>query len=156
MRRLVFAALALAMTIAALLLGPRHEHPAETPAPTAAPPHRRAPDVTPGRATTSPRRAARRFARAFLDFEAGGASRATRTAIRRGAGHRLAHELLARRPRPSGRTSARILALHVALFPHRPGLALLTGTARRPDGLEPFAFLLARRGGRWPAIAPAE
>jgi hypothetical protein len=156
MRRLVLAALALAMTTAALLLGPRHEHPAETPAPTAAPPHRRAPDATPGPATTALRRAARRFARAFLAFEAGGADRVTRATIRRGACHRLADELLAQRPPRPDHPGASIVALHLALLPHRPGLALLTGTARRPDGPEPFAFLLARRGGRWLAIAPAE
>jgi hypothetical protein len=155
-RRLVFAALALAMTVAALLLGLRREYPAETPAPTAAPPHRRAPDVTPRPATTSLRRAARGFARAFLAFEAGGADRAARATIRRGAGHRLAHELLAHRPPRSDHPGASIVALHVALLPHRPGLALLIGTARRTDGPEPFAFLFARRGGRWLAVAPAE
>jgi hypothetical protein len=155
MRRLAFAALAVAIAGAANGLGSRHERSAETPAPTPTA-ARRHPPPTPPPSAPSVRRAAHRFLVAFLALEVGTDGPATRAAIRRGAGARLARDLLARRPPPSDHPSARILALHLARLPHRPGLALATGTARRPGGPEPFAFLLARRGGRWLAIAPAE
>lgn len=156
MRRLAFGALAAALTIAAVLLGSRHEHAAETPVPSAAPRVLPSPHAEPSPSTASLRRAARGFIEAFLAFEAGADDPGTRGAIRRGADRRLALDLLADRPPQSGDRSAPTLALRVTRLPHRPDLALATGTARRPSGPEPFAFLFARRGGGWLALAPAE
>jgi hypothetical protein len=155
-RRLAFAVLVVAMASAAFLLGGHHEHRVEAPASTGAARIRRPPDVESAPSIPAPRRAAHRFIAAFLAIEAGGDGRATRAAIRRGAGGHLARDLLAHRPRRPTHPTARILALRVTPLPRHPDLALLTGTARRPDGPEPFAFLLALRGGRWLAIAPAE
>jgi hypothetical protein len=156
MRRLAFIALAVAITTAALLLASRHERAAEAPAPAATARHRPTPRAAPPPNTPALRRAARGFIEAFLAAEAGAQGPATRTAIHRRAAPDLARDLLAHLPRRPGRSTAEILALQVARLPRRPDLALLNGTARRPGGPEPFAFLLARRGGRWLAIAPAE
>jgi hypothetical protein len=155
-RRLGFAVLAAAPALAAALLGSHHEPRAEAPAPPPTARRGQPPRAAPSPATPALRREAHRFLAAFLALEAGAEDRATRAAIRRGAAPRLARELLAGRPRPARRPGARILALRLARLPRRPGLALATGTARRRDGPEPFAFLLARRGGRWLALAPAE
>ena len=158
MRRLAFV-LTAAAAIATLLLvlGSRHEGPADVPADSPVRPHHadapRAPD-TPGL-----RAAARRFARAFLAYEAGGGDHANRTAIRWLAARRLAGELLAdhsaQRPRRSAAPPTGP-ALHIVRLPHRSDLALLTGIAGRPSGPEPFAFLLARPHGHWLAVALAE
>lgn len=156
MRRLAFGALAAVLTIAAVLLGSRHQHAAEAPVPTAVLHARPSPYAEPAPSTASLRRAARRFIEAFLAFEAGADDPRTRGAIRRGADRHLALDLLADRPRRSGDRSAAALSLRVTRLPHRPGLALATGTARRRSGPEPFAFLFTRRGGRWLALAPAE
>jgi hypothetical protein len=118
----------------------------------------REPAPTSPPSTPALRRAARRFLGGFLALESGGAH-AARAAIRRSAGRRLARELLAASPGGEVRRAivpAPTVDLHLARLPQSPGLALATGTARRPDGPEPFAFLLARRDGRWLAVAPAE
>jgi hypothetical protein len=157
MRRLVFFALTATMTAAALLLGPRHRDPpppVDTPASARRPP----PAVRSAR-TPALRRDARRFASAFLAYETGREDPMTRAAIRRGAVPRLAREILAGAgPRSGKPIDPRPLSpsLHLSRLPGSPDLALLTGTARRPSGPEPFAFLLGRRGGRWLALAPAE
>lgn len=156
MRRLAFGALAAALTIAAVLLGSRDEHAAEAPVPSAAPRVRPSPHTAPPPSTASLRRAARGFIAAFLAFEAGAEDPRTRGAIRRGADRHLALDLLADRPRKSGGRSTATLALRVTRLPHHPDLALVSGTAHRRSGPEPFAFLFARRAGRWLAIAPAE
>jgi hypothetical protein len=60
------------------------------------------------------------------------------------------------RPAPTAPGPAPIAVLHVSRLPARPDLALVSGTAHRRSGGEPFAFLFARRRGRWLALAPAE
>jgi hypothetical protein len=158
-RRLAFACLAVAMVSAALLLGSRHEQSARSAARVTSV---RAAGATPaasGRSTSGRRRSARSFIGAFLTYEAGRVDGVTRAAIRRHAAPRLAWMLLARsREMSPGRAEDRPLSFSVRVdrLPHRPDLALVTGTARRVGGPEPFAFLFARRGDRWLAIAPAE
>jgi hypothetical protein len=161
-RRLLFALLAVAMILAALLIGLRHRPPrsATTPIPGTSTPAART--LAPVSSAPGLRRSARAFLEAFLAYEGGKVDRATRTAIRRQAGHLFATELLgAWHPHTAGPAGAEptitaIRLVRLVRLSHRRDLALLTGTARRSDGPEPFAFLLARRGGRWLVIAPAE
>jgi hypothetical protein len=103
------------------------------------------------------RRAARHFLAAFLADEVGSGGLGARTAIRAYSVGALARELLAD-PTPASTDAARVRlgALHLHRLPGRPGLLLISGTARRTSGPEPFAFLFGRRGGRWLALAPAE
>jgi hypothetical protein len=155
-RRLAFVGLAAAIVGATILIGTsrgvggpvgtsRTRARVETPSP----PIRRPP--TPGLLP-----AARRFVSAFLAYEAGETDPSTRQAIRLDASSSLAGSIL------SGPIAARPghgpirLSLEVCRLPHRPRLALVTGTARRGGAAEPFAFLLALRHGRWLAVAPAE
>jgi hypothetical protein len=104
------------------------------------------------------RHAARRFVEAFLSYEVAGGGAAAPKAIRAGADDTFARELISHSPppTPTDPRPARIEALRVAGLPGRPHLALVSGTARRPSGPEPFAFLFARRQGRWLAVAPGE
>jgi hypothetical protein len=103
------------------------------------------------------RRAARHFLAAFLSDEVGSGGLAARAAIRAYSVGALARELLADPPRAfTDAARARLGALRLHRLPGRPGLLLISGTARRTAGPEPFAFLFARRGGRWLALAPAE
>jgi hypothetical protein len=114
-----------------------------------APPHQ-------GPVPAAARSAARHFLAAFLTDEVGGGL-AARTAIRAYSVGALARELLADPPPASTDAArARLGALHLHRLPGRPGLLLVSGTARRPSGPEPFSFLFARRGRRWLALAPAE
>jgi hypothetical protein len=103
------------------------------------------------------RTAARRFLSAFLVEEIGDRSGAVREAIRADAVGTLARELLRVPARvPTKPDAARLSALDLHRLPGRPDLLLVSGTARRPSGPEPFAFIFARRGRRWLAVAPAE
>jgi hypothetical protein len=160
MRRLVFAAATVALGGALLLVG-LHRAPSM-------PPGRSAPGPLAGRlesgAGRRPRAVdaghrARLFVRGFLAYEVGLGGGRTEAAIRRGASPAFAGELLARRPTPSARpvpSPARIASLEVHAVPGHPDLALVSGEARRAAGPEPFAFLFARRGGRWRAVGPGE
>lgn len=114
--------------------------------------------TAPSPVLTSARKAARPFVRAFLSYETGGAGAAVRRSIRAGADRSFARELLSRppRPAPTGPGPAPIAVLRVSRLPSRADLALVSGMARRRSATESFAFLFARRRGRWLAIAPAE
>jgi hypothetical protein len=103
-------------------------------------------------------RAARRFILAFLSDEVGVAESSSARAIRAGAIPSFAREILGRPPPLSTEESdkAPLRSLHVRRLPGRPDLALVSGSARRPSGPEQFAFLFARREGRWFALAPGE
>jgi hypothetical protein len=110
-----------------------------------------APVLTPARPT------ARRFLSAFLAEEVGDRSARVRKAIYDDAGGALARELLREPARVGTRpATVRLGAIKLHRLPGRPGLLLVSGTARRASGPEPFAFLFARRGRRWLALAPAE
>lgn len=101
----------------------------------------------------------RRFITAFLAYEVGGGDPATTAAIRTHSSSAFARELLSDPPsalRRPGPGVARIASLHVDPVPGHPELALASGEAPRPSGPEPFAFLFARRAGRWLAVAPGE
>jgi hypothetical protein len=102
--------------------------------------------------------AARRFILAFLADEVGIAESSSARAIRTGSIPSFARELLARPPPSSAEDpgEARLRSLRVHRLPGRPDLALASGSARRPSGPEPFAFLFARREGRWLAVAAGE
>lgn len=160
MRRLAFAALLAALAIAALLVGPGDKDDGAPPTRTRSifpRPARAVP--TPPRRSPALHRSARRFLAAFLDYEAGDRGQAVRAALRRTASARFSHESFAapaphqaRRRVPSPPTTT----FHIIRLPHQPELAIVTGTAHRATGPEPFAFLFALRRGRWLAIAPAE
>jgi hypothetical protein len=159
-RRLVFAAATVALGAALLLVGLHRTRP--IPSGSAAP----RPLVHRFEAGTGRRpravgagHQARLFVTAFLAYEVGLGGRRAEAAIRRGASPAFAEELLAHRPTPSGgpvRSPARIASLKVHAVPGHPDLALVSGEALRPAGPEPFAFLFARRDGRWRAVAPGE
>jgi hypothetical protein len=157
-RRLVFALLVAAMVIAVLVSAGGHQDAAGSSA-SMHPVSRR--EVTPPRSPDARglRHDARRFVAVFLLLEAGRAHPATRARVRRGSVRCLARKLLAlpkgagERGRPG---TPSIATLDLVRLPDRRDLALVSGTARRPAGPEPFAFLFARRSGRWLAVAPAE
>jgi hypothetical protein len=157
-RRLTFLAILSATAIAVLVTGSSREGIGVSPLGARATAHRRTASNSPS-GTRGLGRDAHRFIEAFLVHEAGQDDPATRAALISGAGARLAHEILAGPdgsgvPRPNRRPPA--LSLHATRLPHRPDLALATGTAHRASGPERFAFLFAHRDGRWLAIAPAE
>ncbi len=108
--------------------------------------------------TEAARTAARRFLLAFLSFEVGAGGRATRRTLRADASAAFAHRLLEAAPgaRVAGRDPARLGTLRLHPLSGRPELVLVTGTALRPSGPEPLAFLFGHRRGRWLAVAPAE
>jgi hypothetical protein len=159
-RRLVFATIVLFLlgSLALVVSGHRgaasESHPRPSPravisssAPTDAPPSDPAPRVD-----------ARGFLAAFLAFEAGDQTPRTRRALRATSGRRLAGQILAAPRAPVGARSpvGHLHALRIHRLPGHHGLLLASGTATRREGPEPFAFLFARRGGRWLAIAPGE
>jgi hypothetical protein len=154
LRPVLFVLLVVGLTAALLWVDSgHHREPRSEPVDSTAPqvPRRRAPVPTADLTT------ARHFLSAFLSLEVGGGRRAARAAIRTDSVGSLAHQLLAGGPRSSAATPpARIGALHLDRLPCHPGLILVSGSARRPSGPEPFSFLFARRGGRWLAVAPAE
>ena len=155
MRRLVFLALAAALAAIALLAGSQVPQHIVAPGLTSPSPPRRS---DPPRSNTSgPSEAAHRFIGAFIGHQSDPRDRAARAAIRATAAPHLARELLASPlssvPRAFGRPATTI---RVTRLPHRPELALLTGTIHRASGPEQVAFLLTRRRGRWLALAPAE
>jgi hypothetical protein len=164
MRRLAFGLVVLALGGALLLAVLRSPNPnlgkpssagAEDRLATVSrrhPPARKAP-------TADTRRQARRFVEAFLSYEVGAGGSRAEEAIRSDASPSFADELLAHPPIPAGGSApppARITRLRVDPVPGQPDLALVSGEARRPAAPEPFAFLFARRGGRWLAVAPGE
>jgi hypothetical protein len=158
MRRLLFVLVVAAMALLALLLITRRGDPGAPSAPRASIDRPRPAAVPRPPSPSGPRRAARSFIDAFLDYEAGVRDPRTVAAIRLGSAPRLSRDVLAtspaaRRARPAAPAS---LVLTIRRLPHRPDLALVSGTAHRPSGPEPFAFLFARRGARWLAVAPAE
>ena len=154
LRRIVFAAPRRRRSVGALLWGltgtigaPGRSRAVRgaAPAPDAGAGPDRSPDGGPTLSLRLPRRRGRRR------------QRRVRTAIRADAVGALARELLRRPASLATRLPpARLGALELHRLPGRPGLLLVSGTARRPSGPEPFAFLFARRGGRWLAVAPAE
>jgi hypothetical protein len=165
MRRVAFGLVVVALGAALLLVG---KHSSRSPQaatttirpavrPTAAfhprTPARR-PPPTPGALHQ-----ARRFLDAFLSYEVGVGGSRTERAIRADASHGFAVELLTHRPTPPGAGApppARIKRMRVDPVRGRADLALVSGEARRRAGPEPFAFLFARRHGRWLALAPGE
>ncbi len=91
---------------------------------------------------------ARAFLTAYLRYEVGDRSTATREALRTHATGEFAGYLLAATPRASASVPrrARIVSLHVApvsLFPPR---AAVTGLAMRPDGPEQLLLPLRKPG----------
>jgi hypothetical protein len=157
MRRLAFLALAGVITVAVLLAGSHHEPDARSAAKLTAP---IGGPMHPPPSPSDLRRAARLFIEAFLDLETGRSGRATRAAVRRTTSIGFARTLLADAPVGQARKTPDrrrpSISLQATRLPHRPDLALVTGTAARASGPEPFAFLFVGRDGRWLAIAPAE
>jgi hypothetical protein len=159
-RRLVFATIVLIQLGSLALVVSGHRGPSPESHPRTSP---RA--VVSSSASTDarpPDRAARvdarRFLAAFLAFEAGDDTPRTRRALRTTSGHDLAGQILAAARAPVGARFpvVYLYALRLHPVPGHPGLLLASGTATRREGPEPFAFLFARRGGRWLAIAPGE
>jgi hypothetical protein len=154
-RALFFVCVAALAGALALLLAADHEGSSPAPAAPARPHFLPAAQVkAPPAADMQP--AARRFLAAYLAFEAG--DRHAAAALRASATPSLAHRILASAaPRPRADTARpAISGLTVTRLPGRPDLAIVTGTAHRPSGPEPFAFLFGNRAGPWLAIAPAE
>ena len=154
MRGALFAVLVVGLTAAFLcvLSGGHQQQPREPIVSAGAHTPRHQAPVPP-----EARRAARHFLAAFFSDEVGSGGLAARTAIRAYSVGALTRELLADPPRASTDAArARLGALHLHRLPGRPGLLLISGTARRPSGPEPFSFLFARRRRRWLAVAPAE
>jgi hypothetical protein len=101
----------------------------------------------------------RHFLDAFLSYEVGAGGSHVEATIRADASRVFADELLTRPPTPPGAGApppARITRMRVDPVRGRADLALVSGEARRRAGPEPFAFLFARRHGRWLALAPGE
>jgi hypothetical protein len=157
MRRLLFAALLLSL-LGVLLLAGLHRAGSTPPiAPTrtaVALRRQRHQHLPPGA-----RRQVRHFIAAFLSYEVGRDGRGVAATIRACASPRLARQLLSQPPTSPGRPShgrARITSLHINPVPGEPDLVLASGDASRPEGPEPFSFLIAQRDGRWLALAPGE
>jgi hypothetical protein len=156
MRRLLFAALLVSLVAVLLLVGFHRARPT--------PPRSRATTSVPiTRPTPGPppeaRPQVRRFVAAFLSYEVGVGGPAITAVIDACASRHFARQLLSEPPGPArrpGHGAARITSLRIDPLPGHPDLALASGDARRPEGPELFAFLFARRGGRWLAIAPGE
>jgi len=156
--RALFVVSAAALSVTFLLLALR---PAKAPQMGAGQPTVSSPagSADPRRSSVSPRRAAiRPFLRAFLAVESGRGGSEARATLRADSSPRLARLLLSAPPRRSSPTGfpPRLLSVRTVPIGSRPGLALVSGTAHRPSGPEPFAFLFARRHGQWRALAPAE
>jgi hypothetical protein len=153
-RRLTFLAVLAALLAALLLFG---HHQVEPPPRSRAPARIAKPQRAFDPAPTGLSRAAHRFLGAFLAHEVGGAGPRTVAVLRHRSTVTFARRLLAApRPRRSLPRRATVTLLRTRLLPGHPDLALVSGTARRPAGPEPFAFLFANRRGRWLALAPAE
>ena len=154
MRRVLFPLLVVGLTGALLWVDSGHHREPQGKAVVSA-----APQVPRPRASvpTAALTAARHFLSAFLSLEVGSGGRAARAAMRTDSVGSLTRELLTGSPRSSAATApARIGVLHLHRLPGHPRLLVVSGSARRPSGPEPFSFLFARRGGRWLAAAPAE
>jgi hypothetical protein len=158
LRRLGFSLALVALVAALLLVGLR-----PTPSPRTSPPGSATPTsaADPERPATSVvlRSRARRFINAFLSYEVDPRGTRQEAAIRATASRTFAERLLSDRstaPRQPGRPRAEVTSLSVDPLPGHPDLALVSGEAHRRAGPEPFAFLLADRGGRWLAVAPGE
>jgi hypothetical protein len=158
LRGLGFVATAAALLAALALVGLRPTSSTSTPTPQRpanqvdAPPRPKPPSA-------DARTEARRFVSAFLSYEVGAGGDRTHAAIRVGASPAFARRLLsgpATAPAGPKARTAHVTYLRVDPVPAHPDLALVSGDARRPEGLEPFSFLFARRDGRWLAVAPGE
>jgi hypothetical protein len=160
LRRAAFVA-AVAVLVAALVLvlvGPRPTPSA--PAPSTRRPASRVDD--PGRARPAPIRArtqVRRFVLAFLAYEVDLGDARDEVTIRAGASRSFSRRLLSEPPVPprgAPPPAVHLTSLRVDPLPGHPDLALVSGEARRAEGPEPFAFLFARNGEHWLAVAPGE
>jgi hypothetical protein len=152
--RLAFAITSIALiAVFVLLVAVAGHSPGRPPALLARGPSRAGP--SPGAPAPRARRAVVRFLRAYLAYEVGGGGPGR---IRAGSSPHLAAQILGFLPRPPrGRPGAvPLVSLSLSTVPHRPDYLLASGSAERRSGPEPFAFLFARRGGRWIAVAPAE
>jgi len=99
---------------------------------------------------------ARRFLRAFFQYEEGELSHSVRPALRAGATEEFGAELLRAPPRlHGGLPAARIARLYIKEASWRPAIAVVGGVARRGGRSERFSFLFASPAGRWLAGGPA-
>jgi hypothetical protein len=157
MRRLLFAVLLLSLLGVLLLVGFHRAGSTPPSAPTGTAVARRRQTQRPP--PPAARRQVLHFVAAFLAYEVGRGGSGVEARIHACASPHLARQLLSRPPTPPGRAShagARIISLRVDDVPGHPDLLLASGDARRPEAVEPFSFLFARRDGRWLAVAPGE
>jgi hypothetical protein len=163
MRQLLFTVSVVSLLVALALVALGHGPPGAPGRKMSAAPNVRG--VAPPTSVAPPsdpaaRPAVRRFLAVFLAYEIGEGGAAARQEIRRTAAAGFARELLAapihRASLHRHRGATRVISLHLHALPGGFDLILATGSARRPDGVEPFSFVFVRRDGHWLAVAPGE
>lgn len=105
------------------------------------------------------RRPARRFVSAYLRYEVGDRAPWVLRAVRSGATAPFRSQLLAA---PVGEVAAgppraaEVRTLAVRAVSGKPPVALVSGEAHRPGGIEQFSFLFVRTRAGWRAFGPGE